>query len=340
MDFVHFFSTISECMMRGALVGGLLALFVGVCLCLEYPEREWEQVGRSGEEEELSFTLSLQMEHLDVLDDLAARLTTPGSPEFRQWKTMEQLNEITKPDVERTQQLLQWLSRSNLAAESFGDFVKVSGAVSDIESAFLTEFFTYRNILRRGAPTIHRSIVHPTIPVEFRGFVLFITGISNFPYPSKPLYKRNAAAKGVDSYYIVPQTLRNQYSVPPTTVATNVQSSQGVVEFGTVAGVSIPDLQASRVLGRCERRHSLTWMGTKQQFMKLTGGDTSANLTYTVGNFKFISADPGPIDLGKGNGDSDGRLLTPWVLLASREHFGCSVHHGDGSWSCHFFLCC
>lgn len=243
---------------------------VGIAAALEYPWTEWEKVEKSPASQTLSFTLALKLENLDVLDDLTVRLTTPGSPEFRQWKTMEELNKITQPDVRGVRRLLRWLKTHNLAGEDFSDFIKVTGTVADIEAAFNAEIYAYKNLLRKASPVvIHRSSVHPEIPSQFEGLVVFITGLSNFPYPSRPHFSR--VADSVDNYYVVPQTLRNQYSVPSSYVASSPKSSQGLVEFGTQAGVSIPDLQ---------------------QFMQLTGGNTSATLAYTVGNFKFNPIDP------------------------------------------------
>merc|ERR1712137_157368 len=243
---------------------------VGIAAALEYPWTEWEKVEKSPASQTLSFTLALKLENLDVLDELTVRLTTPGSPEFRQWKTMEELNKITQPDVRGVQRLLRWLRTHNLAGEDFSDFVKVTGTVADIEAAFNAEIYAYKNLLRKASSVIiHRSATHPEIPRQFEGLVVFVTGLSNFPYPSRPHYKR--VADSVDNYYVVPQTLRGQYSVPADYVASNYLSSQGLVEFGTQAGVSIDDLQ---------------------QFMQLTGGNTSATLAYTVGNFKYNPIDP------------------------------------------------
>ena len=217
---------------------------VGIAAALEYPWNEWEKVEKSPASQTLSFTLALKLENLDVLDELTVRLTTPGSPEFRQWKTMEELNKITQPDVRGVQRLLRWLRTHNLAGEDFSDFIKVTGTVADIEAAFNAEIYAYKNLLRKASSVIiHRSATHPEIPRQFEGLVVFVTGLSNFPYPSRPHYKR--VADSVDNYYVVPQTLRGQYSVPPAYVASNYLSSQGLVEFGTQAGVSIDDLQVS-----------------------------------------------------------------------------------------------
>lgn len=247
-------------------------LFFRIISCLEYPLNEWKQVERSAGDEEVNFTLALKLNNLDVLDELTIRLTTPGSSEFRQWKTIHELNEITKPDPTGVSNILSWLKVNHLKGIHYGDFITVSGSVVDVEYAFKVEYYKFINIIHTFQPiTIHRSIHHPIIPEKFRDIIVFITGVSNFPYPTKKTSNRKKTIdSSVDDYYIVPQTLREQYSVPANYTATNPKSSQGVVEFGTFAGISQSDLS---------------------KFMELTNGNTSSQLSYTVGNFVNITAD-------------------------------------------------
>src|SRR3990167_2725686 len=217
-----------------------------VCVALAaFPESEWRQAERADVDLTTSFTLALKLNNLDALDALAARISTPGSAEFRQWKTMEELNEITKPDVAKVLRLKFWLGLHSLKAADYGDFIKVTGKIRDVEAAFDTEYYVFENIIYTGDVTIVRSIRHPVIPEQFRELVVFITGVSNFPYPAEKRLERVRVnrADDVGSYYVVPQTLRAQYAVPSTYSATNSNSSQGVVEFGARAGISIPDLQ-------------------------------------------------------------------------------------------------
>lgn len=226
------------------LLACTFVLFVLSVSALEYPWNEWELVGEAPAHVKVEFTLALKLENLDVLDDLTERLTTPGSPEFRQWKTIEELNEITKPNQEKVNAVLSWLERNNLEGKNYGDFIKVYGAVEDVEIAFHAKYNAYKNILRKISQVIiYRSSVHPTIPVEFRDIIVFITNVSNFPYPSRPRYAK--VDDSVDSYYVIPDTLRAQYSVPSTYKATNSKSSQGVAEFAAFAGISETDLQVS-----------------------------------------------------------------------------------------------
>jgi subtilase family serine protease len=222
-----------------SVVSVLLVALVAVAVS-EYPLGEWEMIERSPAGQSVTFTLALKLRNLDVLNELAERLTTPGSPEFRNWRTMEELNEITRPSTTQVRRLLRWLTASGLQTEDHCDFIAVKGSVAEVEAAFQVEFFEFQHVSRRDYQSIHRAVAHPIIPEAFHNLVSFATGITNLPYPSRPLRSRS---ENVDKYYVVPQTLRAQYGVPSDYVASNPASSQGLVEFGGSAGVSIPDLQ-------------------------------------------------------------------------------------------------
>jgi len=238
----------------------VLSLFLCALVVAEFPWTEWTEIGRTSPDAEVKFTMALKLENLDVLNELSERLSTPGSPEYRQWKTIEELNEITRPNPARVAELLSYLRQFGLTGLDYSDFIEVHGRAADVEKAFSAEYheyqYTYLDTL-----VIHRSSVHPTIPVQFRDLVMFITGCSNFPHPRRAAPKRIA---DVGSYYMVPQTLQAQYSVDSSYVASNPNTTQGVVEFAPIAGVSSTDLD---------------------QFMQKTDGPSNAQLAYTVGNF-------------------------------------------------------
>ena len=75
-----------------------------VCSCFRidsYPLNEWKQIERSIPEETIEFTISMKVENLEALNELTEKLTNIHSPQYRQWKTMEELNEIAHPNASR-----------------------------------------------------------------------------------------------------------------------------------------------------------------------------------------------------------------------------------------------
>ena len=219
-------------------------MFVLFAVASEYPEGEWLMIERSLGEKIVTGTLALKLRNLDALDELAERLTTPGSPDFRDWRSMEELNEITRPSAVEVRRLLHWLSSFGLEAKDFSDFVSVKGPIAKLEAAFHVKYHAFQHVSRK--VTIHRAVSNPVIPKEFHNIVNFITGIANLPYPSS--YLAGGSKNPVDDYYVVPETLRAQYGVPTDYVATNPSSSQGVAGFGPFTGISFPDLKVRKLL--------------------------------------------------------------------------------------------
>lgn len=224
-------------------------LLITVCFAVivsSSRNEEWVEVGIPTADTEVSFLLSLKMKNLHVLDRLTTSLTTPGSPSFRKWKSMQELNEITRPDQQETKKLLDWLSLRNLKGKHFGNFIRVTGPIRDIEESFDVAYLTFGNTWDTRSPNIHRSLTRPSIPAPFIGFIEIISGISDFPVPSK---KNKVTTREISEdddpklYYMVPQTLYNQYQVPNVTaVASSPKSSQGVAEFGPKYGIVPSDL--------------------------------------------------------------------------------------------------
>jgi subtilase family serine protease len=229
-------------MFSGRAVVVLLVLHTIVVLG-HYPLSDWHQLDRALPQQSFSFTLALKLENLDFLKELHYQLTTPGSPQYRQWKSVHELNAITQPNSQRVKQLVNWLLQNKLSPEDFGDFIKVSGMVQDVEQAFYVQIYDFQHKVHPQR-IIQRATTAPTLPIEFSNIVEFHLGISNFPLESKNA-KSLKPERDVGMYYMIPRTLQEQYGVPYNYVATNPKSSQAIVGYGGNDGVSTEDLQVS-----------------------------------------------------------------------------------------------
>lgn len=247
-------------------------LFVTLLLAFafaNYP-KTWVPLSRTEPTEQISFTLALRHQNLDEFNAVFERITTPGSPEFRQYRTIEELTNIIAPPQHEQERVLKYLHNRGCTAESFGDVIVAEGPAETVESIFKVEFHKFQHVDL--LVTIHRSSIYPTIPRVLSRTVTFVTGISTFPAERHPLQKNPIDAAMADTdKWIVPQTIRNLYNIPANATGTFKTNSMAVVEFGAVAGISQTDLN---------------------QFNQLTGGPSDATLAYTVGTFAFTPIDP------------------------------------------------
>jgi len=249
------------------LIVAIVALFVCGC-CANWPTK-WNPETKTPKDTIIEFTLALQQQNIEEFDALFERLTTPGSPEFRQWRTIQELTDMIAPPKEDQDYVLNYLRNHGCTGTSYGDVIVAEGPAHAVEEIFSTEFFEFRHVAH--SLTVHRGIHYPTIPEELSPIVIFVTGISTFPYERPQLHRKPIQAAMADSdKWIVPQTLRAMYNLP-STPSTAKANSQAVVEFGLVAGISTDDLQ---------------------KFNQLTNGPSNASLAYTVGTFAFTPISP------------------------------------------------
>ena len=217
-----------------------------VCSCFRidsYPLNEWKQIERSIPEETIEFTISMKVENLEALNELTEKLTNIYSSQYRQWKTMAELNEIAHPNLEEKEKLKQHLENHYFEVEDLGDFLKIKGRVDNTEELFNVSLFKFQNIFFDDV-SINRCLETPIFPKPFQSLISFVTGIANFPHPTKSKSKINVTSDTSD-LYVVPTTLRDQYGVSYYMVANNSKSSQGVVEFSSKIGVNMDYVNVS-----------------------------------------------------------------------------------------------
>lgn len=232
--------------------------------------KTWTPVVRTQNNEIISFNLALKQQNLEEFNQVFERITTPGSPEFRQYRTIQELTDIIAPPKMEQQRVLNYLKRHGCTGESFGDVIVAEGPAEAVEEIFGVEFYKFEHVELR--VTVHRSSIYPTIPKTLSDIVTFVTGISTFPYEKTKVQKTpiNVATADTDKW-IVPQTIRSMYNIPANATGTFKTNSMAVVEFGAVAGISQDDLDT---------------------FNQLTDGPSDAKLAYTVGTFLFTPISP------------------------------------------------
>ena len=257
--------------MKGALVFACLALLV--CGAFASWPSMWTPEERLSGSSRVSFTMSLKRRNLEEFNALFERITTPGSPEYGQYRTISELTDMIAPPLFEQNFVLHYLEARGCEATSYGDVIIAEGPSSAVEEIFGVEMHNFRHNSIADV-VLQRSTVFPTIPTALSHIVEFVTGLSTFPADRSNLAKNKIPLKesvvAEDDKWVVPQTIRNLYNVPenPSGLKSN---SMAVVEFGIVAGVSQDDLT---------------------EFMQLTGGPSNASLAYTVGTFAFTPISP------------------------------------------------
>jgi hypothetical protein len=139
-------------------------------------------VGRMPGSQRLSVAVGLPLRNESELADLLGQLYDPASPQYRQWRTPEQLAEQFGATEQDCQAVRDWAQAHHLTVKATHPnrlIVDVEGAVADLESAFNVVLRTYNH------PTENRTFFAPdTEPsVDLPVQLLSVCGLDNYSLP-------------------------------------------------------------------------------------------------------------------------------------------------------------
>ncbi|KAI0261740.1 family S53 protease [Gloeopeniophorella convolvens] len=194
----------------------------------------------------LTLRLGLAQNNFAGLKSAVYAASTPGSPQFRQHLTKQEVDSFVVPSADTSSAVTEWLSEHGLTAKATtpaGDWLQVSMTVEQANKLLNTQFSTFTDTsngqqtvrtLQYSVPSTlksHISFVHPTtnFPVKLHGSPIIKSSGSKTPFASRGLSSR-AAPSSCDNI-INPTCLQEQYGVPSTAGANSSQNVLGVTGF-------------------------------------------------------------------------------------------------------------
>lgn len=114
------------------------------------------------------------------LQALVAAQHDPASPEFRRWRTPQELADRFGPRRARYARVRAWLAAAGLQIVEDSPLrsgITVAGTTAQLERAFHSEL----RALRRGGRTVHAPRVEPTLPADIAASVATILGLDDMP---------------------------------------------------------------------------------------------------------------------------------------------------------------
>src|SRR5581483_2649389 len=170
--------------------------------------------GRVAPSLEMSY-VTLQLAPTDAqkadLEQLLQNQQTPGSPDYHRWLTPEQFADRFGASSSDVAKITAWLQSQGLTVASVArarNYIAVSGAASQIESAFGVEMHRY---MVNGE--LHfANATEPSVPEAIQGVVRSIRGLNDFRFrarahASKPDY---TSARG--NHYLAPNDVALIYN--------------------------------------------------------------------------------------------------------------------------------
>jgi subtilase family serine protease len=198
---------------------------------------EYDMVSFASPEDKVTFIFALHQQNLDKLEAKFWAVCTPGSSEYQQFMTEEEILDLIAPPQEQHQAVVQWLKMAGVQdIVDHRDAIKVTTTVAVAENLFNAKFFVFQH-KKSTAHRIVRALGAVTLPRAMKQNVYMVSGVSDFPPVGKDL-RRVKPEFGTEA--VVPQTLYSQYNFPSTIDGKGC--SQGVAEFGAGQDFSASDL--------------------------------------------------------------------------------------------------
>jgi len=207
----------------------------------------------------LKFIVALKQRNLDVLESMFWAVSDPESPQYQQFKTIEEITAVVAPHKKDHDAVAHWLTRGGATIiKSYGDAIEAHVSVKAAASLFKTTFFSF---LHEDGRRIVRSWGDLSIPDELAHLVHMVSGLTEFPVPHYKLKKYTASADPSGTLTVLPGTVYSSYG-SPTTYTPTANSSQGVIEFedqyfsnadlqsfATNSATTIPQVSAAHTIG-------------------------------------------------------------------------------------------
>lgn len=185
------------------------------------------QAGFAPKEATLEFVVALKQQNLDQLEKLFWDVSTPGSAEYQNYRTNDELLKIVAPPAAHRNFVKAWFNMQKATVVDRGDNLQVTATVDAIQNMFQTKLYIFRH--HKQPVEILRHMGPLSVPARLLNYVDFIATIGDFPMIDvMPKISRPQQGQAT----VVPETLFYNYHVPSGQSAASV--SQGVIEVGCV----------------------------------------------------------------------------------------------------------
>jgi len=137
--------------------------------------------------QQLNLSIGLQLRNQVDLDNLLSAIYDPQSPQYQEYLTPDQFNQLFAPTPDQVQQVeaflqSQGLTITNVASNNL--LIDATGTVAQAQQTFKTQINTYR----LGSRTFYANATAPTVPGSISQLITSIGGLDN-SIQYHPLYQ-------------------------------------------------------------------------------------------------------------------------------------------------------
>ena len=195
--------------------------------------------------QQLNLSIGMQLRDPSGLDSLLSNIYDPNSPQYQQYLTPDQFEQMFAPTSDQVQQVVTYLQSQGMTVTGVAPnnlLIDATATVSQVQSAFSVKINTYQ----AGSHTFYANTSSPSVPTSISQLITSIGGLDN-SVQYQPLYQR--MVKHIQKYGAAlatpsgfgPKDLTDAYD------ATSLQNAGIMGDNQTVALFELDGYQASDV---------------------------------------------------------------------------------------------
>jgi len=128
--------------------------------------------------QQLNLSIGLQLRNQSDLDNMLSAIYDPQSPQYHQYVTPEQFNQLFAPTSDQIQQVTAFLQSQDFTITSVAPnnlLIDATGTVAQAQQTFHTHINTYQ----LGSRTFYANATSPTVPTSISQLITSISGLDN-----------------------------------------------------------------------------------------------------------------------------------------------------------------
>jgi subtilase family serine protease len=150
--------------------------------------RQAHLVQNASHTQQLNLSIGMKLRNSSYLDSLLSTIYDPNSPQYRQYLTPDQFNQLFAPTTDQVQQVVSYLQSQGLTVTNVAPnnlLIDATATVSQVQQAFRVQINTYQ----AGNHTFYANTASPSVPTSISQLITSIGGLDN-SVQYHPLYQR------------------------------------------------------------------------------------------------------------------------------------------------------
>eukprot|EP00117_Sycon_ciliatum_P024015 scpid50451/ scgid20262/ Tripeptidyl-peptidase 1; Tripeptidyl aminopeptidase; Tripeptidyl-peptidase I len=199
-----------------SVLGARVRLEADQLLAKRHPD--WKQLGLAKPDDDHKLVFALRQSNLIELEEKLLAVSTPGSPQYGQFLSADQVDALVRPSRASLHAVEGWLTRTDVSVSQSckytkaREFLECDVTVSQASQLLQVSFYQYE---MDGAIAL-RANNHYTVPAEVADHLDFVGGVHRLPHRQQRLANSTqyaiAKAHGVN-LQAEPSSLRELYKV-------------------------------------------------------------------------------------------------------------------------------